>query len=254
MVELCAIASGSNGNCYYIGNEYNAVLIDAGINCKQILYRMAEAGLNPQKVKAVFITHEHSDHLMGARVIAKKLRVPVYITPKTFNSAYRNLQPEHPRFFNPGDTIEAGDFLIHSFLKNHDTPEPCSFRVTCKNTHIGVFTDIGEPCQRVIEHFNLCHAVFLETNYDEDMLWKGPYPWVLKNRIASAKGHLSNRQAFELLHIHAGENLKTVLLSHLSAENNTPETAFGEFAPLNTKFDIYLTSRHRASDVFKIEE
>lgn len=252
MLEICAIASGSNGNCYYIGNEKDAVLIDAGISCKQIIKRINEKGLDPGKIKAVFITHEHGDHLRGARVVGKRLHVPVYLTPATYNGAYKNLQPDFPVFFQPGSIIEIGEFTVFPFLKNHDASEPCSFRVQYKDKNIGVFTDIGEPCENVTSHLQLCDALFLETNYDEKMLWDGSYPYFLKRRIASENGHLSNKQAFELLETFAGENLKCVFLSHLSRENNSPEVAYKEIQALESKFKVLLTSRYDAVDVYRL--
>jgi len=252
ILEICAIASGSNGNCYYIGNEKDAVLIDAGISCKQIIRRMDEKGLSAEKVKAVFITHEHGDHMRGARVLAKRLKVPVYITTKTFNAAYKNLRPDYPVFFEPGAVIEVGEITVFPFLKNHDASEPCSFRVKYKEKNIGVFTDIGEPCENVTTHLQLCDVLFLETNYDEKMLWDGSYPYFLKRRIASENGHLSNKQAFELLQSFAGEKLKCVFLSHLSRENNTPEMAFKEIQPLESRFEVRLTSRYEAIEVYRL--
>jgi phosphoribosyl 1,2-cyclic phosphodiesterase len=252
MLEICAIASGSNGNCYYIGNEKDAVLIDAGISCKQIVQRMKGLNLNPQKIKAVFITHEHSDHLSGARVIGKHLQVPIYLTSKTWYGAYKNMRPEVPRFFNPGETIEIDDFTIHSFQKNHDASEPCSFRVHYNGKNVGVFTDIGEACENVTQHLQMCDGLFLESNYDEKMLWEGRYPYFLKQRVASSVGHLSNKQAFDLLNSHAGENLKCVFLSHLSKENNTLEIAYETMHPLTSKFEVKLTSRYEAGEVYRL--
>ena len=215
MLEICAIASGSNGNCYYIGNQKDAILIDAGISCRQLLLRMQLKDLHHEKIKAVFISHEHSDHIRGARVLAKKLNVPVYMTVKTWYSTYKNMQPPFPRFFIPGTKTEVGEFIVFPFLKNHDASEPCSFRIEYKGKSIGVFTDIGEPCQNVMEHLGKCKALFLETNYDEEMLAKGPYPYYLKQRVASAYGHLSNLQAFKLLEEFGGTQLKCVFLSHI---------------------------------------
>ncbi|HKJ80333.1 MAG TPA: MBL fold metallo-hydrolase [Prolixibacteraceae bacterium] len=249
MLEICAIASGSNGNCYYIGNEQDAVLIDAGISCKQIVKRTEERGLNPAKIKAIFITHEHSDHLRGARVAAKRMRVPVYMTSRTYMAAYNNLKPDYPKFFNAGDEIEVGDFIIHSFTKNHDASEPCSFRVEYNGKNIGVFTDIGEPCENVTSHLKLCDALFLETNYDETMLREGRYPYHLKRRVASAQGHLSNIQALKLIENFAGNNLTHLLLSHISAENNTPEIAIDTFKAFQGKYNVQLTSRYEAGSV-----
>ncbi len=251
MLEICAIASGSNGNCYYIGNETEAVLIDAGISGKQIISRMAERGLNPEKIQALFITHEHGDHMRGARGVTKKMQVPVYLTAKTYNGAYKNMRPDSPRYFTPGDEITIGNFTVFAFLKNHDASEPCSFRIQYKNKNVGVFTDIGEACENVKSHLQRCDTLFLESNYDEKMLWNGDYPYFLKKRVASGVGHLSNDQAFELLENHAGENLRCVFLSHLSKENNTPEKAAERMKQLNSKFEIKLTSRYEAGEVFR---
>ncbi|MFW6246399.1 MAG: MBL fold metallo-hydrolase [Tangfeifania sp.] len=252
MLEICAIASGSNGNCYYIGNEKDAVLIDTGISCKQILKRMAEKKLNPLKIKAVFISHEHSDHMRGARVLAKRLNIPVWLTAKTYYAAFKNMQPDYPQFFTPGSELQIGEFTIHPFLKNHDAAEPCSFRVEYSGKNIGVFTDIGEACNNVTSQLAQCDALFLESNYDEQMLTNGPYPFFLKKRVSSSYGHLSNNQALELLEMHGGTNLKCVFLSHLSAENNTPELALASFKTLESKLDVRLTSRYEAGEVFVI--
>lgn len=252
MIEICSIASGSNGNCYYIGNQNDAVLVDAGISTKQILLRMAERNLDPRKIKALFITHEHSDHMRGARVLAKRLQIPVYITAKTYNNSYKNLRPYYPTFFKPEDVIEVGEFRVHPVLKNHDAAEPCSFRVQYGERNIGIFTDIGEACENVRTHFKKCDGLFLESNYDEKMLWDGHYPWYLKKRVASEVGHLSNDQAFQLLNEHSSENLQCVFLSHLSRDNNSPEKAFETMQSLSKKFEIRLASRYEASEIFQL--
>jgi phosphoribosyl 1,2-cyclic phosphodiesterase len=252
MLEICAIASGSNGNCYYIGNEKDAIIIDAGLSCKQLVNRMHERGLHPEKLKALFITHEHGDHMRGARGVSKKLQVPIYLTTKTQNTAYKNMRLDHPKFFAPGDEITIGDFTIFSFLKNHDASEPCSFRIEYKGLNIGVFTDIGEACNNVKSHLQKCDGLFLESNYDEKMLLEGRYPYFLKQRVASNIGHLSNDQAFELLDEHAGNNLKCVFLSHISKDNNTPEKALERMNSLTSKFKIKVATRFEASEVYKI--
>ncbi len=252
MLEICAIASGSNGNCYYIGNEKDAILIDAGISTKQILLRMKERNLNAAKLKAVFITHEHSDHLRGARVVGKRLQIPIYLTAKTHNGAYKNLRPDYPKFFTPDEEIVVGGFTIYPVLKYHDASEPCSFRVKYKNKNIGVFTDIGEACDNVKSHIQKCDGLFLESNYDEKMLWEGRYPYFLKQRVASDVGHLSNDQAFELLDKHTNGNLKCVFLSHISKDNNTLEKALERMESLTSKFEVKLTSRFEVGEVYSI--
>lgn len=252
MLEICAIASGSNGNCYYIGNNENAILVDAGISGKQIFNRMMEMGLDPLKIKAVFITHEHGDHMRGARGVNKKLHVPIYLTAKTYNGAYKNMRPDYPKYFSPDETISVDGFTIHPVLKKHDAAEPCSFRIQYKNKNIGVFTDIGEACDEVKEHIEKCDGLFLESNYDEKMLWEGSYPYFLKERVASEVGHLSNDQAFELLNLHSNGKLQCVFLSHISKDNNTPQKAAERMKDLTERFEVKLTSRFETGEVYKI--
>lgn len=252
MIEICALASGSNGNCYYIGNEHDAVLVDAGISTKKILLRMEEAGLQASKVRGIFISHEHSDHVHGVRVLSKRLGVPAWFTQGTFDSLKFGEQPELIKIFAPDKSIIVGSITIHPFLKNHDAAEPCSFRIEHDGWQVGVFTDIGEACQRVIHHLRKCHALFIETNYDEKMLWDGSYPYHLKSRVASAVGHLSNVQAFELIRDHAGPELVHIFLSHLSGENNRPEIAEESFKTLSDRFSVHLTSRHTVSSLYRL--
>lgn len=252
MIELCALASGSNGNCYYIGNEKDAVLVDAGISAKQILIRIHDAGLDASKIRGIFVSHEHSDHIRGVRVLSNRLGIPAWYSHSTFKTVNKPEQPNQFSIFIPGKVIEIGSFTVHPFLKNHDAVEPCSFRIEHDDWHIGVFTDIGEACSQVIYHLRKCHALFLETNYDEKMLWEGPYPYMLKHRVASAHGHLSNDQAFELIRDYAGPELVHVFLSHLSGENNRPELAVHRFQPLADRFNVSLTSRHSFSEVCRL--
>lgn len=253
MIEICALASGSNGNCYYIGNKEDAILIDAGINCKQILIRMKAKGLDPTKVRAIFITHEHNDHVCGARVLANKLDIPVYMTKGTYQALYRTNQPLAVKFIDPAQPVMLIPFIIHPVSKNHDAKEPTSFRIELQGINIGVFTDIGSPCINVTSHLRECDVLFLETNYDEKMLWEGSYPYHLKQRVASDVGHLSNMQALDLLSEHAGPGLKWVLLSHLSGENNTPQIAYDALKHLEERFHIVLTSRREPGEVIEIE-
>ncbi|MDG5800352.1 MBL fold metallo-hydrolase [Marinilabiliaceae bacterium ANBcel2] len=251
-VEICAIASGSNGNCYYIGNGKDAVLVDAGISRRKVLMRMKERNLDINKVRAVFISHEHADHCRGVRVLSNKLNVPVYMTQKSYESCRTVNRPNSYTSFVPGEAISVGGILIHTFLKNHDAVEPCSFRIEYKGVNVGVLTDIGSVCNNIISHISLCQALFLESNYDEDMLWDGPYPYHLKRRVTDGNGHLSNSEAFELLRQHHHFKLQIVFLSHLSAENNRPEIAKGTFKELEKHFRVKLTNRYAPSDVVSL--
>ena len=251
-VDICAIASGSNGNCYYIGSSDSAVLIDAGISQRALLFRMAEKNLNPEKIKAIFISHEHRDHINGARVISNKNNIPIYMTNQTWKKSLRLYRPKNFIPFKPGDIITIEDFNVYTFLKKHDAAEPCSFRVKHKDINIGVFTDLGTACANVKKHLRKCQALFLECNYDEDLLWKGRYPYFLKSRIDSETGHLSNIQAMNLIKEHRHPNLKLLFLSHLSDENNSPEIAMAAFDKFKNQFEIVLTDRNVSGEIFTV--
>jgi len=254
MVQICAIASGSNGNCYYIGNEKEAVLIDAGISRRQILKRMKMKRLDIRKVKAVFITHEHSDHMRGVRVLADTHNMPVYFTGDTFRNTREQHRPGSVKLFEAGESVEIGGLKVHSFSKNHDAADPVSFRVCADGVSVGVFTDIGTPCDNVKEHLNNCDVAFLETNYDDDMLWDGPYPYPLKVRVTSDMGHMSNDQAVELVNSLTGSRLKHIFLSHISADNNRVEFALDAFREIGKDINVIATSRYAPTDVLELQE
>src|SRR5215218_70552 len=167
---ITSLASGSNGNCYYIGNEREAILVDAGISCREIDKRMKRLGLSMQKVKAVFVSHEHSDHIRGIYSLVKKYHLPVYITTATLQFGGLRLDRGYVRSFSAYDPVTIGDLSITAFPKAHDAADPYSFTICCNNTRVGVFTDIGFPCEHVTRQFAQCEAVFLESNYDEEML------------------------------------------------------------------------------------
>lgn len=249
MVKICALASGSNGNSYYIGNETEAILIDAGVYYKRLNERLIETKLDKAKIKAIFISHEHADHIQGVRVTTKKLEAPAFFSKLTLQAARRRHRPDLFAYFEPGEEYKFGGFKVYPFKKKHDAIDPCSFRIETGGKHIGVFTDIGEADDVLIQEFQKCDAVFLETNYDKDMLWNGPYPHYLKMRVDSEMGHLSNHQAFDLVKKYGTDQLKYIFLSHISGNNNTCELAENAFAELKQRYKILLTSREGASEV-----
>lgn len=253
MIQYCALASGSNGNCYYVGNKEEAVLIDAGISRRQVLKRMKEVGLNINKVKAVFISHEHSDHIRGLRVLCDMHGIDAFLTENTLGKTRVHHRPAKVRVFESGQTIEIGNIKVHSFAKKHDAVDPCSFRVELGGKSIGVMTDIGVACDNLKGHLEQCHAAFLESNYDEQMLDAGPYPVYLKNRVKSDHGHLSNKQAVDLVDGLESSALKTILLSHISADNNRPELALQAFQEVGDRYSVYATSRYAPSEVYVLE-
>lgn len=252
MLQICALASGSNGNCYYIGNDRHAVLIDVGISRRQVLVRMKAKGLDPSKVMGIFISHEHSDHSCGVRVLSEKLSVPVYMTAITHKNSRPHNRPDSYKPFVPGDCVTIGSLTVHTFAKWHDAVEPCSFVVDDGQTRVGVMTDIGAPCDNVKLHVSSCDAVFIESNYDEKMLREGAYPPHLKARVAGNRGHLSNDQAVRLIEECATQRLQLVCLSHLSAENNIPQLALDSFGHLSNRHTIVLTDRYAPADVLTI--
>lgn len=250
-VFIASLNSGSNGNCYYVGNEREAVLIDAGISCRETERRMARLGLSMQKVRAIFISHEHSDHIRGLGVLSRKYRIPVYVTHST--SGYCGDVPAEFCIALKGYTpVSIGSLQVSAFPKHHDAIDPHSFLVTDGDIRIGVFTDIGAPCEHLIKHFNQCHAAFLEANYDEAMLEAGRYPYHLKKRIRGGKGHLSNRQALQLFIDHKPHYMSHLLLAHLSKDNNDPELALQLFVQHAGNTKVSVASRYNESEVYTI--
>jgi phosphoribosyl 1,2-cyclic phosphodiesterase len=249
---ITSLNSGSNGNCYYIGNEHEAILVDAGISCKETEIRMRRLGLSMQKVKAIFISHEHSDHIRGVTVLAKKYRLPVYITPLTYSHGGLFLDDDLVISFLAFEPVNIGSLFITAFPKMHDAAHPHSFIISCSDIRVGVFTDIGSTCDNVITHFKQCHAAFLEANYDDELLDQGRYPYHLKRRIRGGHGHLSNLQALDIFINHKAPYLTHLLLSHLSQDNNDPELVHNLFNSHANGTVVVVASRHRETPVYHI--
>jgi len=249
---ISSLNSGSNGNCYYIGNQHEAVLIDAGLSCRETETRLGHLGLSMKKVKAIFISHEHSDHTRGTGVITRKYRIPVYFSPVTYEKSRLHLDHSLVRIFNSNEPITIGGLSINAFPKLHDASEPHSFTVNGNGITIGILTDIGSVCNDVITNFSLCHAAFLEANYDEEMLEKGNYPVYLKNRIRSDLGHLSNIQSLELFTKHKPVFMSHLLLSHLSQDNNDPRLVRDLFKKYSGDTHVAIASRYQETEVYQI--
>lgn len=250
-LRIASLNSGSNGNCYYVGNEEDAVLIDVGISCRETEKRMKKLDLSMKKVKAIFVSHEHGDHIKGVSTLANKYALPVYITPGTAKNGPILIKHLSKSFSN-GKPVVAGGLIITPFSKKHDAADPHSFIVSHNGVHVGVFTDIGVVCDNVRSSFKKCHAVFLEANYDEAMLENGRYPVHLKNRIRGGEGHLSNRQALELFIHHRSPFLSHLVLSHLSKENNTPGLVNEMFSAHAGETAIIIASRYDVTPVYTI--
>jgi phosphoribosyl 1,2-cyclic phosphodiesterase len=259
MIEVCGLASGSNGNAFFIGTGADCFLVDAGISCKQICLRLQQIQHHIDEIKGIFITHEHSDHVRGLRVLLNKFPIPVYITEKTYNLLPEVIDERHVHFIESNDRITINNTVIQSLSKSHDAVDPSLFSFYYKDKKISVVSDIGHACDNVIEAIRDANIIFLETNYDETMLWEGYYPYFLKQRVAGEYGHLSNAMAGELILNHASPHLEYVLLSHLSENNNTPDIALQTFqCAVKERQDLghlqtILTSRYGISPVVKID-
>ena len=253
MIEICALASGSNGNCYYIGDENDAVLIDCGVSRRLLLERMSDRGLKIDKVKAIFITHEHKDHVQGAKLMASKHLIPLYLTHETLLGLRSEHRPQQYNLIEDEEYFEVGAFKVHPVLKQHDAKNPRSFRVEKNGFNVGVFTDIGAACENVIKSVTECNVLFLESNYEEALLLGGPYPEFLKSRVASDYGHLSNDQCRQLVDLCDFDKLKTLYLAHISEDNNSAELIMKKFVDLEDRMDVRLTNRYTATEVHRIE-
>ncbi len=250
---VASLNSGSNGNCYYIGNGDEAVFVDAGLSCRETELRMRRLGLNMSQIKAIFISHEHSDHIGGVTGLVQKYQIPVYFSRSTLNKAGFGKIRKFIFHFTAQQPVIIGSLRITAFQKKHDACDPHSFVVSAAKTNIGVFTDIGEPCDQLIHYFKQCHAAFLESNYDENMLENGRYPVYLKNRIRGGNGHLSNSQALDLYINHRPSFMSHLFLSHLSKENNSPELVESLFASVPGDTRVVVASRYQESALYQIE-
>jgi phosphoribosyl 1,2-cyclic phosphodiesterase len=247
-----SLNSGSNANCYYIGNNREAILVDAGLSCRETERRMQQLQLPMDRVKALFVSHEHADHISGVPGLAKKFRIPVYITGATLENGRIPIDPELVRPFRHREKIAIGGLQVTPFRKSHDAADPHSFMVSAESVNIGIITDIGYACKQVLRYYSQCHAVFLESNYCEKMLENGNYPWHLKQRIRGDEGHLSNDQALELFRHYSSPHLQLLVLSHLSKNNNSPETVQQLFEPHAGNVRVVVASRYEVSELFEV--
>jgi len=252
MLSIASLNSGSNGNCYYIGNKNEAILIDAGISCRETEKRMKRLGLAMDKVKAIIVSHEHTDHIKGINTLVKKHQLPVYITPNTYRNGGLSIAAEFVKSFLAYHPITIGEFSITAFPKFHDAADPHSFLISYQDIKVGVFTDIGAPCEHLIDHFQQCHAAFLEANYDEELLENGRYPYFLKNRIRGGHGHLSNKQALKLFTEYKPAHMSHLLLSHLSKDNNCPDLVYNLFNQYANGTEVIVASRFEETAIYTI--
>ncbi|MCX8490293.1 MAG: MBL fold metallo-hydrolase [Cyclobacteriaceae bacterium] len=251
-LQVASLNSGSNGNCYYIGNRSEAVLIDAGISCRETEQRMKQLELSMQKVKAICITHDHSDHINGLHKIVKKYKISMYITSATRKNQSLEWTESSAVNFIAYEPVQVGDLTVVALPKLHDANDPHSFIVSHAGVTVGVFTDSGRVCEHLTKGFQLCHAAFLESNYDDEMLEKGGYPQHLKNRIRGGVGHLSNKEALQLFLKHRPLFMSHLFLSHLSKNNNKSEIVEDLFSTIAGNTQVIVAPRTSTTDVYQI--
>ena len=230
MAKFCTLCSSSSGNSTYIGDTRGGILVDTGINCKQLKIALASLNIAPETIKAIFLTHEHSDHITGLRVFASSYNIPVYATGGTL-AALNNqgiLNGKFPYEIMPAGGVEIDGIRITKFATSHDAKESCGYRIELDSEHIvAVATDTGVMTEEIINGIADAKIVLIESNYDEDMLTYGCYPLPLKARIRSEDGHLSNSDCSQtVLHLAQTKVGRHFVLGHLSRENNTPEKAY----------------------------
>lgn len=229
MLKICSFFSGSSGNCTYIESENAAILVDAGVSMKKIFEKLSEINRRPDFVKAIFVTHEHSDHILSVGSIARKLSIPVYATKDTWRAMYKSigkLEKDFIKPVEPGEEIQIEDICITAFKIPHDAADPVGYKFESGGRKFAIATDIGEMNENIFLAISGCSCVLLESNHDVDMLLKGNYPYNLKQRIRGKCGHLSNEEAAITCSRLVSVGTRKILLGHLSEENNRPEIAF----------------------------
>lgn len=220
------LASGSKGNSIYISTGQTSVLIDAGLSGVEIERRMASQKISVSEIDAIIVSHEHSDHIKGVGILARKHKLPVFISSKTKKAADVQLgRVDLINLFSCGCEFAINGLVIRPFSTSHDADDPAGFTISSGSKKIGIATDLGIATAMVKQHLKGCDCVVLEANHDLRMLEDGPYPWPLKQRIKSRTGHLSNDSSRELLMEVLHDGMSHVILAHLSETNNTPEKA-----------------------------
>ena len=231
MLNVCSFFSGSSGNCTYVESEKGAVLIDAGVSMKRIFEEISRIDRTPDKIKALFVTHEHSDHVLSVGAIARKLHIPVFATKPTWRAMYKGIgkiDRELIKGIEVGENIEIEDIVVSPFSIPHDAAMPVGYKMECGGKKFVIATDIGEMSEKLFLEFSGADAILLESNHDREMLLSGPYPYTLKERIRGKCGHLSNEEAALTCERLVSIGTRKIFLGHLSGENNRPEIAFSE--------------------------
>ncbi|MCI8514911.1 MAG: MBL fold metallo-hydrolase [Lachnospiraceae bacterium] len=264
-MRFVSIASGSSGNCVYIGSEHTHILVDAGISNRRMEEGLREIGVDFKELSGICLTHEHSDHIVGLKTALKKHPVPVYGTKETLEKVKECLKGELPAEYlmpiRPDFPFVLGDLEAEPFSVDHDAADPVAYRFNCGGKSAAVVTDLGNYSSYTAAHLQNLSMLLLESNHDIHMLQAGAYPYYLKKRILGDHGHLSNEAAGRLLCELLHDGLKHVLLGHISRDNNYPALAYeavrleitmGDNPYQGSDFDIQVASRGEMSGIFSL--
>lgn len=262
MLNFCSLYSGSTGNSLFIETDNCKLLVDAGVSAKKIVDGLSLIDVDVSDINAILVTHEHTDHVQSLGTLSKKFNIPVYANRETWNmmSSQRDkISDNNIKYFNNNENFEVGDLIVHPFDIPHDAANPCGFNFLHGKEKISIATDLGHMTTRIIDCLESSKFLMLEANYDPEVLKCSKYPYLLKNRIAGPNGHLSNNLAGKTVSHLINSGLKSVILGHLSKENNFPELAYStvleELAINNYSDDIVdlsVASRFEPSKVIKI--
>jgi phosphoribosyl 1,2-cyclic phosphodiesterase len=241
MKGFCPLASGSKGNCIYVGTDEVKILIDAGISGKAVQVRLQQIGVDISDIDAILVTHEHTDHILGLKTLAFKLGIPVFANSGTAHGIahYFHSKPKL-KIFSTGEIFEFGDLEIHPFTIQHDTIDPVGFTIKTPNLKLGFCADIGFVTTLVQQHLKECDYLYIEANHEPSMVHACSRPMLYKQRVLSRTGHLSNEACGKLLCDVAHSNLKKVHLAHMSSECNAPEKALSVIGELLQQQGISL--------------
>jgi phosphoribosyl 1,2-cyclic phosphodiesterase len=263
-LNFCSLSSGSSGNCYYLGNEFHGILIDAGISATAIRKFLKSIDISMQTIMGILVSHNHSDHIKGLEVLTRKNHIPAFTTRNIWDSIltpHRSITSDCIREIQVNQKFHLAEFEIEVFRVCHDAPETIGFHICAFGKKVTIVTDLGHICETSAHFIREANLLVIESNYDEEMLINGGYPYYLKKRIKSDNGHLGNMQTSNFLAESINENLNYICLAHLSKNNNTPEkaletlqkTLYEKGIILGAQQRIMVLNRHTPTEMISIE-
>ncbi|VUD68165.1 Putative metallo-hydrolase YycJ [Thalassocella blandensis] len=255
-MKFASLGSGSSGNATLVTDDQTLILIDCGFTIKETVKRLARLGLDPESIDAIIVTHEHSDHVKGVAPLARKYKIPVFMTEGTFASRDYGQFPELHLICHY-EPFAVGDIQVHPVAVPHDAREPAQFVFSKHGQRLGILTDLGSVTSHVLEAYQQCHGLLVEANHDVRMLSEGPYPLSLKRRVASAWGHLNNSQTVNLLQDLDLSQIEHLVIGHISRTNNTVDCVRREMAVFESSerdFHVHYACQDEGFDWLSLGE